>query len=240
MIKPPPSLPFSQHVVVRGILASTQIFQGLDRLDLENLVNCAQMRNHAKGEYLFHEGDLPAGMYVIGKGAVNVHRMDDAGHESVIRVFREGESFGEAFLADSRPSPVSARAESASTLVLVRRADLSGLIGIRPALAMRMLASMSQHLRSLVDRLGAMQHRSVTERLRDWLLARCKGASGSEPAIVLLPERKYLLAGEIGTVPETLSRALSRLRKQGWIAGDGAEVTILNPVRFAVADLAET
>ena len=71
-------------------------------------------------------------------------------------------------------------------------------------------------------------------------MARCKGAKGCEPATVQLPERKYLLAGEIGTVPETLSRALSRLRKQGWIAGEGAEVTILNPARFAAADLTES
>lgn len=239
MIKPPPSPRFSQTVVLHGILASTQIFRGLEWIDIRNVVNCSQMRTYAKGAYLFHEGEVTSGMYVIGKGSVNVHRMDDAGHESVIRVFREGESFGEAFMADSKPSPVSARAESATSAVLVRRSDLCQLIGSNPALAMRMLASMSQHLRGLVDRLGAMQHHSVTERLRDWLLARCQGAPGCEPATVPLPDRKYLLAGEIGTVPETLSRALSRLRRQGWITGEGAEVTILNPVQFAAADLAE-
>ncbi len=234
----PPSTP--SHAETRRILAilqSTRLFGELGEVDLRNIALCAEVRNVPKRTYLFHEGDSPPGFYLIGKGVVNVHRLDEAGRETVIRMFREGESFGEAFLADDSPCPVSARAESAATLLLVRRADLAHLIAGQPGIAMRLLASMSRHLRSLVDKLGSLQHRTVAERLREWLLLRCPETEGREPVNVRLPSRKYLLAAEIGTTPETLSRNLARLRDEGWILSAGSIITVLDPEAFASAEL---
>ncbi len=45
------------------------------------------------------------------------------------------------------------------------------------------------------------------------------------------------MAGQIGTVPETLSRALKKFRTSGLIDVDGAEITILDPEALArIAD----
>lgn len=234
-----PNYPVNQAETskILGILQSTRLFGELGDLDLRNIAQCCDVRLAPKGTYLFHEGDSPAGFYLIGKGAINVHRLDEAGRETVIRIFREGESFGEVFLADNSPSPVSARTETTSTLLLVRRSDLSHLIAGQPGIAMRLLASMSRHLRSLVDKLGSLQHRTVAERIREWLLLRCPDPEGNQPVAVRLPSKKYLLAAEIGTAPETLSRNLARLRDEGWISPSGELITVLDPKAFASADL---
>ena len=238
MLKPPPSPTHSETRKILGILRATRLFSELSEVDLHNIALCSETRSVPKRTYLFHEGDSPAGFFVIAKGAVNVHRLDEEGRETVIRVFREGESFGELFLADAGPSPVSARIESAATLLLVRRSDLSRMIASQPEIAMRLLASMSRHLRSLVDKLGSLQHRTVAERLREWLLARCADDHG--PAAVAIPPHKYLLAAEIGTVPETLSRTLTKFRERGWILTEGNTITVVSPGRFAGADLEAT
>ena len=238
MLRTPPISSYVENQRILGILRATRLFSELGEVDLHNIALCSEVRSIPKRTYLFHEGDSPAGFFVIGKGAVNVHRLDEEGRETVIRVFREGESFGELFLADAGPSPVSARIESAATLLLVRRSDLSRMISSRPEIAMRLLASMSRHLRSLVDKLGSLQHRTVAERLREWLLARC--AEGDSPATVALPPRKYLLASEIGTVPETLSRTLTKFRERGWILTEGDTITVISPARFAEADIEGT
>lgn len=222
---------------ILGILRLSRPFSELGEVDLQNIALCSEIRNARKHTYLFHEGDSPPGFYVIARGAVNVHRLDEAGRETVIRIFREGESFGEAFLADEGPSPVSARAEVAAELLLVRRVDLARMISSQPGIAMRLLASMSQHLRSLVDKLGSLQHRTVAERLREWLLQRCPETEGSRPINIHLPSKKYLLAAEIGTAPETLSRNLARLREEKWIRTDGDMITVLDPKAFASAEL---
>jgi CRP/FNR family transcriptional regulator len=223
---------------ILGILQSARLFAELSEADLRNVAGCSEIRSAARRSYLFHEGDSPAGFYLIGKGVVNVHRLDEAGRETVIRIFRDGESFGEVFLADDAPSPVSARAESAATLLLVRRADFARMISGQPGIAMRLLVSMSRHLRSLVDKLGSLQHRNVAERLREWLLLRCPDTVENQPVNVKLPSKKYLLAAEIGTAPETLSRNLARLRDDGWILASGDAITVFDPKAFASADLA--
>ncbi|MGB3118916.1 MAG: Crp/Fnr family transcriptional regulator [Verrucomicrobiales bacterium] len=238
MLKSPPSPTHGETRKILGILRATRLFSELGEVDLHNIALCSETRSVPKRTYLFLEGDSPAGFFVIAKGAVNVHRLDEEGRETVIRVFREGESFGELFLADAGPSPVSARIESAATLLLVRRSDLSRMIASRPEIAMRLLASMSRHLRSLVDKLGSLQHRTVAERLREWLLARC--VDDDDPAAVAIPPRKYLLAAEIGTVPETLSRTLTKFRERGWILTDGNTIKVVSPALFAGADLEAT
>lgn len=218
-------------------LGATRLFGGLGMSDLRTIESCSEMRSIPKGGYLFREGDRTAGLFVVGKGEMNIHRIDPGGREMVIRMFRAGDSFGEAFLADQQACPVSARAESASMVVLVRRADLIQLTRVQPEIAMRLLASMSQHLRGLVDRLGSLQHSTVAERLRDWLLSRCVLGVDGGPVTIELSLRKHLLAAEIGTVPETLSRTLSRFRDRGWVHCEGSAVTIHDPASFATAGL---
>ena len=60
-----------------------------------------------------------------------------------------------------------------------------------------------------------------------------------DPAVIALPSRKYLLAAEIGTVPETLSRTLSKFRERGWILTRGNTITVLSPRCFGQAQLDE-
>lgn len=237
MLRPPPGPQHAETRKILGILRATRLFGALGEFDLQNIALCSEIRQSPKKTYLFHEGDPPAGFFIIARGVVNVHRLDDEGKETVIRVFREGESFGEFFLADDRPSPVSARTESTATLLLVRRSDLTRLIASQPGIAMRLLASMSHHLRSLVDKVGSLQHSTVAERFRDWLLLRCPPCEFSGPVNVRIPAKKYLLAAEIGTSPESLSRALARLRDGGWIQTDRDLITVLDPEALASVDL---
>ena len=50
-----------------------------------------------------------------------------------------------------------------------------------------------------------------------------------------LPGTKKQLAGRLGTVSETLSRAFAKLRKQGLIEVNGSQIVILDPDGLADA-----
>jgi len=97
----------------------------------------------AKGDYLFREGEPSRGCYLVQSGAVNVHRVNAAGKEQVIHVFRAGESFAEASLASLTGYPAHARASETGTVLLIPKVPILDLIGRRPDLALRMLGSMS-------------------------------------------------------------------------------------------------
>lgn len=210
-------------------LRSAQLFSGLPAADLNRIAAVARLQPLAKGNYLFREGDAAEGFYVVQRGAINVHRVNRSGREQVIHVFRPGESFAEAALASPSGYPADARAEEASAVLLLPKADFLALVAQRPDLALRMLGSMSQHLRVLVGLLDDLTLKNVETRLARWLARRCGPVSGSAPVSFRVETSKKILAAELGTTAETFSRTLARFREAGLLRVRGSIVTVLRP-----------
>src|SRR5436305_4553339 len=99
-----------KKIAIINTLRSCQLFVGLPQADLENIADVAVVKSLDKGEYLFHEGDAARGFYVVQRGAVNVHRVNAAGKEQIIHVFRTGDSFAEVASGSAAVAPVAARA----------------------------------------------------------------------------------------------------------------------------------
>jgi CRP-like cAMP-binding protein len=208
-----------------GSLRCCQLFSGLPAEDLTTIASFTVAQKLAKGDYLFHEGEAARGCYVVQSGAINVHRVSAAGKEQVIHVFRSGESLAEAALASPTGYPANARAVEASTVLLIPKVPILALIGRRPDLALRMLGSMSAHLRVLVGMLDDLTLKDVETRLLNWLLHRCPaGASGA--ATIELGSTKRVLAAELATSSETLSRTFAKLRDEKLIEVRGATVRV--------------
>jgi CRP/FNR family transcriptional regulator, dissimilatory nitrate respiration regulator len=196
-----------------GSLRCCQLFSGLTPEDIGTIAGFARTLTLAKGDYLFHEGEASRGFYVVQSGAINVHRVNATGKEQVIHVFRAGESFAEAALASPTGYPADARAVETSTVLLVPKAPILELIGSRPDLALRMLGSMSAHLRVLVGMLDDLTLKDVESRLLNWLVKHSRGLPhGGNGPVINLPGTKRVLAAELGTSSETLSRTLAKLR----------------------------
>lgn len=209
---------------IAASLRSTQIFSGLPAGDVEAIATFSSVRAVAKGAYLFREGDPAEGFYVVQKGAINVHRVSVAGKEQVICVFRVGESFAEAALASEHGYPASARAVESSGVVVVPKVPFLALLGRRPDLALRMLGSMSQHLRVLVGLVEDLTLKDVETRVLNWILKRCP--CDAETAEVRLGTTKRVLAAELGTSSETLSRTFAKLRDDGLLRIEGSRLAV--------------
>lgn len=215
-------------------LCRMRLFAGLPPNDLQNIALQVSVRILARGEYLFHEGESSQGFYLVQKGAINVHRVSATGKEQVIHVFRAGESFAEATLATEAGYPADARAAEASHVFLVKKAGFLELLKRQPELALRMLAAMSSHLRILVGQLDDLTMKDVETRLANWLLKRCPNPNSDAPFTLELGMTKRSIASEIGTVSETLSRTLAKLRKQGLIQVQQKSIRVLSPARLTL------
>src|SRR5207248_6055118 len=97
---------------------------------------------------------------------------------------------------------------------------------------LRMLGSMSSHLRVLVGQLEDLTLKDVETRLANWLVKRCPNPKGEQPVNVELAMTKRVLAAELGTVSETFSRTLAKFREQKLITVKGKTVIVLSPVRL--------
>jgi CRP/FNR family transcriptional regulator len=221
----PPAVAQLRNVAVAATLRSCQLFNGLPAADLEAIAGFATLRSLAKDSYLFREGDPAEGFYVVQKGAINVHRVSPTGKEQVIHVFRPGESLAEAALASEHGYPANGRAVEASAVIVVPKGPFLALLTRRPDLGLRMLASMSQHLRVLVGLVDDLTLKDVETRFLNWLLKRC-GRDARGAASVELASTKRVLAAELGTSSETLSRTFAKLREEGLLDVRGATVQI--------------
>lgn len=218
-----------------GTLRCCQLFTGLSSEDLTTLATFTRTLPLTKGDYLFHEGEVSRGFYVVQSGAINVHRVSSTGKEQVIHVFRTGESFAEAALASPTGYPADARAVEASTVLLIPKAPILELIGRRPDLALRMLGSMSAHLRVLVGMLDDLTLKDVETRLLNWLVKHSRNATQeSAGRVIQLPGTKRVLAAELGTSSETLSRTLANLRGKKLITVAAKTITVHDIVKLAI------
>lgn len=213
-------------------LRNCQLFSGLGSADLEKIVPITISKTLEKNEYLFRQGETSQGFYIVQRGAINVHRVNAAGKEQVIHIFRTGESLAEATLATFAGYPADARAVESSQVLLIQKSGMINLIKSQPELALRMLGSMALHLRVLVGQIEDISLKDVETRLANWLLKRCPNPDATDPVTVRLTSTKRVLAAELGTVSETLSRTFSKFREQELIAVKGGSVTILNPSRL--------
>lgn len=222
-----------RRVALGMTLRGCQLFAGLPAADVEEIAAFVRVKSLEKDASLFREGDPSEGFYIVQRGAVNVHKVNAAGKEQVIHVFRPGEPFAEASLASPTGYPANARALEPSTVLLVPKAEVLALLAKRPDLALRMLGSMSQHLRVLVSLLDDLTLKNVETRLANWLVKRCPSRVSKQPAAIKLTMTKRVLAAELGTTAETLSRTLARFRDLGLVGVRGATITVKSPVALA-------
>ncbi len=222
-----------KQTAIANALRSCQLFAGMSSLELGAIAEITVIKSLPKGSYLFHEGDPSSGFYVVQTGAINVHRVNAVGKEQVIHVFRAGESFAEGTLATDKGYPADARAVEESQVLLVQKAGVLALLRRQPELALRMLGSMSAHLRILVAQLEDLTLKDVETRLANWLLKRCPDSASEKPFKIVLSMTKRVLASELGTVSETFSRTLAKFREQGLLEVKGRTVTVLRPARLA-------
>ena len=222
-----------KRTVLVNSLRSCQLFTGVPVEDLENIANVTVVKTLEKGDYLFHEGDPTHGFYIVQKGAVNVHRVTAAGKEQVIHVFRAGESFAEAAVVSPTGYLANARALETTQVLLVQKEGIFELLKLQPELALRMLGSMSSHLRVLVGQIEDLTVKNVETRLANWLVKRCPSPQSEAPVKIVLNVTKGVLAAELGTVSETFSRTLAKFREQKLIAVQGRVVTVISPAKLS-------
>jgi CRP/FNR family transcriptional regulator len=222
-----------KKIAVVNTLRSCQLFTGLPLPDLENIAEVTVVKSLEKDDYLFHEGDPARGFYIVQRGAVNVHRVSAVGKEQIIHIFRTGDSFAEVALASATGYPADARALEPTQVLLVQKDGILALLKRQPELALRMLGSMSSHLRVLVSQLEDLTLKDVETRLANWLMKRCPNPQSEQPVKIELTMTKRVLAAELGTVSETFSRTLAKFRQQKLLTVKGKTVTILLPAKLS-------
>ena len=206
-------------------LAAVPLFQGMDRGQLQKLSMIVGDQHYARGQTIFAEGDEGVGFYVVISGRVKIFKLSADGKEQILHVFGAGEPFAEAAVFVGARFPAHALALEPSRIFFFPRQAFTDLIQENPALAMNMLAALSVRLKKFAHLIESLSLKEVPGRLAVHLLLL---AEEQEQDVIRLDLTKTHLASLLGTIPETLSRILTKMSKQDLIATNGPFITILD------------
>ena len=202
------------------------LFSALDDAALGELLGACRRRTLPAGSQVLAPTQRAEQFYVILAGRVKVYKLSPKGDEQILHLYGPGQTFGEAAMWAGGTYPAHAETLARTTLLVVSRAALRDMLARGADLAMGMLAGMSAKLREFNRLIEQLSLREVPARLANALLD-LPARPGTNT--VVLKQTKRELAGQIGTIPETLSRALKKLRTAGLIDVNGAEITLLDP-----------
>jgi len=213
-------------------LRTCDLFRGLAEDELREFAAVAVLKTIDKSDYLFRESEVPAGLYIVRRGIINAHRVSNDGREQVIHLFRAGESLAEAAVVSDVGYPADVRAVVKSEVMLIPKQHMLTRIQSSPDLALRVIAAMNRHLQELVASLESMKLKDAETRLLHWLLERCHDVTSDTAVDIEIGMTKGILASELGTRHETLSRIFARLRDEGFILVCGRTITVASPARL--------
>jgi CRP/FNR family transcriptional regulator len=209
------------------------LFARLTAGDLNVIAAMTSTKSVPKGAYLFWEDAPVHGFYVVQKGAIKLHRFNARGQEQLFHVFRAGESFAEETLLSEAGYPADASAIEDSRVLLVQKTRFLALLKTHRELAWSVLKSVSEQVRQLMGLVDDLALKDVNTRLANWLLQHCPHPESNEPQRVQLKMTKRLLASELGTTSETLSRTLARFRQHQLVRVEGRIVVLPCPAKLA-------
>ncbi|MBO9731476.1 MAG: Crp/Fnr family transcriptional regulator [Chitinophaga sp.] len=207
---------------------SQSILHNLPADECAELYHHMQEQRYGKGEVIFREGAVAAGIFFIKKGRVKKYQVDKEGREQIIYVANTGELIGyHAVLADER-YPDSAAALEESVIAFIPRADFEKVMTQSSVLPRRLLKALSHEYTVLANSISIFAQRSVKERLAITLIVLRE--KFKEEAVVgediMITVSRSDLANMVGTGKENIVRFLTAFKAAGILTSDNGMICI--------------
>ncbi len=211
-------------------LKSSFLFSGLTEAELSQIQAIAGIKQYAKGELIFAEGKEATCFYIVASGQVKLYKISAQGKEQILHIVNPGETFAEAVMFSGGHYPAFSETLSHSRLIHLPKEAFLQLIKQNPQLSLNMLATLSKLLRRLNRLVEELSLKDVSSRLAQYLIEQSRQTGQpTETGVQLeLDASKTQLASRLGTISETLSRTLRKLKQAGIIQVKGNLITILD------------
>jgi len=206
------------------MLSAVSSFAGLNATTLEAVARAVIRRSYQSDQVVFLEGDACAGLYVVQDGWLKSVKVSPEGREQVIRVVGPGETFNEIGVFVGTPNHVTVVALEPATVWVISRETMRRLMDEYPGLARIIAQNLAQRVLHLLDLVEDLSLRTIEARLARYLLEESSGE-------VLHRQRwttQAEIASQLGTVLDTLNRALRSLSTEGLIRVERHEIQILD------------
>ena len=214
-----------------GGLARLAFLQGGDPAALSAAAPLARWLVVGPGELVLDFGDATDDVFFVAQGAVRVVVRTPLGLEVILGDLGPGDVFGEMAAIDGAPRSANVTASHASRLCRLPAAAFLEVALRSPAVAFRVMRTLTARLRLLDERLFEqvvlpVRHRLASELLR---LSRPREGHGASGCVVSPPPARHVLAARIGARRETVSAVLAELAREGLVEVSARAIALPRP-----------
>jgi CRP/FNR family transcriptional regulator, dissimilatory nitrate respiration regulator len=208
--------------------------------ELDALTAIARPRQVPQGACVFKQQQTAASLVFVRDGEAALGWYTPDGQFRVERPVRGPGWLDQSSAWIDTRHAIDARAITPLVVVDLPRDQVQGLLVSHPQLARRLITSLAQEVHALALNTHGLMHMDAPARFAHWLLAHCRPlVDCPQRGVVKLGERKRDIASQLAITPETLSRLMRSLTRQGLITVAGYTVHVIDIVglrRLAQAD----
>lgn len=202
------------------VLARAPYFLGLSEDELDSIDRRMATRSWAPDDRLYQAGDPAETLYVVAEGRVKLSQVTASGTETVTDILVPGELFG-AMGALGEPYHLqTASALVGSCTLRIDQDDFREVLAEHPRVGLRVLDDVAARLTRAQSDIGGQTTDTVPQRVATALLRLADKLGedrGREGTMLEVPLSRADLAGLARSTPESVSRIMSRWKKDGLI-----------------------
>ncbi|WP_432664565.1 Crp/Fnr family transcriptional regulator [Wukongibacter baidiensis] len=209
-------------------LKKVPIFSQLKDDDLNKILSITIQKKYKKGSVIFMEGDKGEAFYFIKSGKIKISKSSKDGKELILNIYGENHVFAEVTIFNDISYPATAEVIEDAVVGVIRNYDLEKLIKSNTELGFNLIKILSKRLFNAQMKLKQLALNDTYSRTADTLIRLSKnvGIERNGQIEFDLDLSRQELANMIGTARETVSRILSRFKKEGSIDISGKKMVI--------------
>jgi CRP/FNR family transcriptional regulator, cyclic AMP receptor protein len=208
---------------IKDVLAKFSLFQGLSEQEIYKIVDISISREGNKGSHVFLQDEPLENVYFINVGKIKIYKTDVNGKEQIVSILKSGEMFPHVGFFRKGGYPAFSEVMENSVLVVVPIESFEKVLIENPELCIKVFKVLGEKIVDLQERLESQILNNTYEQIIKLLvrLGREHGKTLENGQILLKGEfTNRDLANMIGTTRETVSRTLTKLKKEHLIETD--------------------
>jgi CRP-like cAMP-binding protein len=217
----------TQDVNILAALARVAVFRGLRSDELAALAADCRIVRKAADEMVLAEGDEVSHCFIVIRGELRFYFLNPDGKRFLIRSFDVDECCGLTAGMGNWHYLGNLEAARDSTLLSLPITAIRALCATNSGFSGHLLEACFAYNRKLQETIKDLTFGAL-ERLSRHLVRQVMdtGSLTDGKLSFVLSIRKSDLAAQLGITPETLSRMLSQLQKEGLVSVDGQRIVV--------------
>ena len=184
------------------------------------------MQKIEKGEIIYSEGQHSNNVYLILKGIVKTHKMDENGKELITTLYKPDDFLGFTSFEENIPYQESATAVEDVEVAAISKQDLKEILGNSKDVTLELVNVLTENLSEIKQQLLQMAYSSVRKKTAQTILQFAKILNKKPNESIKIS--RYDLANVAGIATESLIRTLSGFKKEGLIEIEGRNIRVLD------------